>query len=88
MNKVRTMLGFINMVANAAQLVIWGKKAVESETGQKVIRKTAEKSKEVAGTAARSAGSLYDKACEVTKKKPAKKSDEENCPDSLGDADY
>ena len=54
--KARTLLGLINAVTNVVQIGLLGKKAIESDRGQKVVKKTVQMSKDVGKTSAEVAG--------------------------------
>ena len=59
LGKVRTVLGLINTVINVLQLGLLGKKAIESEQGQKVVKKTVEVGKDVGKASAEVTGTAY-----------------------------
>ena len=90
--KVRTVLGFINTVINVVQLGIMGKKALESDAGKKVVKKTGDVAKDVAkdvayagaeaGTTAyrhvsKTAGTVVDEVGNRLKRKSKKKDSEQ-----------
>mgnify|MGYP001200113358 FL=1 len=94
LGKVRTVLGFINTVINIVQLGIMGKKALETDTGKKVVKKTGDVAKDVAcagaeaGTTAyrhvsKTAGTVVDEVGNRLKRKPKKKDSEQSPGESV-----
>jgi hypothetical protein len=98
--RIAKVLGPINIIINVIQLTLLGKKAIESEQGQKAVKKTVKVSKGIGRAGAEAAGSAYRQAKKTAanigkkpdaaakKDEPKEKESERECPDSIGDADY
>lgn len=70
------MLGLINVVLNVIQIGLMGKKALESESGKNIIKKTSDVSKSVASAGI---GAGVSACCQVSKMACNIKNEVGNC---------